>query len=823
MRRLQSAPTRAVQRLPVAVEGQWWRRRAKSMLMLMLVAAVTMWLRPLVTAQPLCRARTVRTGKVFNVIQDVQGDRLYFRSTTTRLIKHPCKKNIALYLGKQVFFTTDNFETSLLPFTIPTSMQVGVPEVTSAHFTGSLLLLVVNHKVYTYDYESNSWNLSLGIKHPVTHVSGDNCCYTGSLFCVDVSNLVFAYFRGDQISQTYIYYSNTGGFSFWKYHYDRQAEIVGSLGGIFHLFSLSQVGMLVVDQGKGMFKYSDHPLNRSLGLSFDYNGTLDIVIAPGQKGILLLWFEKSLLFSRNAGQLVDTVRVKKGEQTLFTSIFEAQITIHNIAVNENELAVITREDNLYYGNLGIVPSSIIKFAHQHIWSEDAALMFRSSGILEILTPLRDTAFAAFDFQKCLLNIQAILMDPDLHVGRCNIEFLKGEFTYRMYTIDMHSQLELTALLIPQPGTSLIPLVMVSNPHSLGFQATFYESGYTSDGNTKYKLDIYLKQQQHWGRTDFNFTSSLKRATMSTLTVDIANKEISCVDIKPLSTLISVGCDLDKKIVIQNTVSACSKGVLDALALQDNYSFIIEKEFYDPGFQGRQSSKDLHVFYSYQQLGCPLLVYYDTPWKPVVELWKKDRFQEVVDAEYVLLEVNGQFSYSYSLTAKSAMCTSQPQNWTTMIKESGGPFFWNRENYVSCHDPNNDAPLRWPDVQYQILGGRTANQIVFSHNNGFYVFYISIVDPYYSYCQLETVFSIYVYGAFPVQLVSAGVVMVLLISSILGSVWLAYMIPRLLRTARGRRMTSFVAQLYGRCKTICQFRASATARTGSKPMGRHRSS
>uniref|UniRef100_A0A8C9HTE9 Cation channel sperm-associated auxiliary subunit delta n=1 Tax=Piliocolobus tephrosceles TaxID=591936 RepID=A0A8C9HTE9_9PRIM len=765
------------------------------MLMLMLVAAVTMWLRPLVTAQPLCHARTVRTGKVFNVIQDVQGDRLYFQSAT-RLIKHPCKKNIALYLGKQVFFTTDNFETSLLPFTIPTSMQVGVPEVTSAHFAGSLLLLVVSHKVYTYDYESNSWNLSLGIKHPVTHVSGDNCCYTGSLFCVDVSNLVFAYFRGDQISQTYIYYSNTGGFSFRK------------PGAVAHACNPSTLGGRVQDQG-GMFKYSDHPLNRSLGLSFDYNGTLDIVIAPGQKGILLLWFEKSLLFSHNAGQLVDTVRVKKGDQTLFTSIFEAPITIHNIAVNENELAVITQEDNLYYGNLGIVPSFIIKFADQHIWSEEAALMFRSSGILEILTPLRDAAFAAFDFQKCLVNIQAILMDPELHVGRCNIELLKGEFTYRMYTIDMHSQLELTALLIPQPGTSLIPLVMVSNPHSLGFQATFYESGYTSDGNTKYKLDIYLKQQQHWGRTDFNFTSSLKRATMSTLTVDIANKEISCVDIKPLSTLISVGCDLDKKIVIQKSLEVRSSRPA--------------WEFYDPSFQGRQSSRDLRVFYSYQQLGCPLLVYYDIPWKPVVELWRKDRFQEVVDTEYVLLEVNGQFSYSYSLTAKSAMCTSQPQNWTTMIKETGGPFVWNRENYVSCHDPNKDAPLRWPDVQYQILGGRTANQIIFSHNNGFYVFYISIVDPYYSYCQLETVFSIYVYGAFPVQLVSPGVVTVLLISSILGSVWLAYMIPRLLCTAHGRRMKRFVAELYGRCKTVFQFRASATARTGTEPLGRHRSS
>ncbi|XP_054959734.1 cation channel sperm-associated auxiliary subunit delta isoform X3 [Pan paniscus] len=761
------------------------------MLMLMLVAAVTMWLRPLVTAQ-LCRSRTVRTGKVFNVIQDVQGDRLYFQPTTTRLIKHPCEKNIALYLGKQVFFTMDNFETSLLPFTIPTSMQVGVPEVTSAHFAGSLLLLVVDQKVYIYDYENNSWSMSLGIKHPVTHVSGDNCCYTGSLFCVHVSNLVFAYFRGDQISQTHIYYSNTGGFSFWKYHYDRQ----------------------------GMFKYSDHPLNRSFGLSFDYNGTLDILIAPGQRGILLLWFENSLLFSHNAGQLVDTVRVKKGDQTLFSSIFEANITIHSIAVTENELAVITREDNLYYGNLGIVPSSIIKFADQYIWSEEVALMFRNPGTLEILTPVRDTAFPAFDFQKCLVNIQALLMDPELHVGKCKIEVLTGEFIYRMYTIDMHSQLELTASLIPQPGTSLIPLVMVSNPHSLGFQATFYENGYTSDGNTKYKLDIFLKQQQHWGRTDSNFTSSLKRATMSTLTVDIANKEISCVDIKPLSTLISVGCDLDKKIVIQNKVTACSMGILDPLTLQDNYSFIIEKEFYHPGFQGQQSSEDLHVFYSYQQLGCPLLVYYDTLWKPVVELWRKDSFQEVIDAEYVLLEVNGQFSYSYSLTAQSAMCTSQPQNWTTMIKEFGGPFFWNRENYVSCHDPNNNAPLRWPDVQYQILGGQTANQIIFGHN-GFYVFYISIVDPYYSYCQLETIFSIYVYGAFPVQLVSAGVVILLIISSILGSVWLAYKTPKLLRTARGRRIKKCATQLCRRCKTVCQFRASATARAGTEPPGRHR--
>ena len=54
---------------------------------------------------------------------------------------------------------------------------------------------------------------------------------------------------------------------------------------------------------QAMFSYSDHPLNRSFGLPFDYNGTLDILIAPGQKGILIFWFEKSLLVSRNAGEI----------------------------------------------------------------------------------------------------------------------------------------------------------------------------------------------------------------------------------------------------------------------------------------------------------------------------------------------------------------------------------------------------------------------------------------------------------------------------------------------------------------------------------------
>ena len=51
-----------------------------------------------------------------------------------------------------------------------------------------------------------------------------------------------------------------------------------------------------------MFSYSDHPLNRSFGLPFDSDRALDILIAPGQKGILIFWSEKNLLVSRNSGE-----------------------------------------------------------------------------------------------------------------------------------------------------------------------------------------------------------------------------------------------------------------------------------------------------------------------------------------------------------------------------------------------------------------------------------------------------------------------------------------------------------------------------------------
>jgi cation channel sperm-associated protein subunit delta len=53
-----------------------------------------------------------------------------------------------------------------------------------------------------------------------------------------------------------------------------------------------------------------------------------------------------------------------------------------------------------------------------------------------------------------------------------------------------------------------------------------------------------------------------------------------------------------------------------------------------------------------------------------------------------------------------------------------------QNYISCHEHNKDMPLRWPNAEYQVLGGKTDNEIIFDQRNGIYIFYLSIVDPYY---------------------------------------------------------------------------------------------
>lgn len=64
------------------------------------------------------------------------------------------------------------------------------------------------------------------------------------------------------------------------------------------------------------------------------------------------------------------------------------------------------------------------------------------------------------------------------------------------------------------------------------------------------------------------------------------------------------------------------------------------------------------------------------------------------AEFVLLEVNGLFTYTYSLTAQMALCRSQPQNWTTILESAGDkrPFAWDREVGFTPLQKGSEQPV-----------------------------------------------------------------------------------------------------------------------------------
>ena len=68
--------------------------------------------------------------------------------------------------------------------------------------------------------------------------------------------------------------------------------------------------------------------------------------------------------------------------------------------------------------------------------------------------------------RCLPAPAHLMRRIDLRGVSAQVELLQGEFDNRMYSIDMNSKLQLTALMIPRPGRSPVPLVRPPPPDAI---------------------------------------------------------------------------------------------------------------------------------------------------------------------------------------------------------------------------------------------------------------------------------------------------------------------------------------------------------------------
>nr|XP_009921661.1 PREDICTED: LOW QUALITY PROTEIN: cation channel sperm-associated protein subunit delta [Haliaeetus albicilla] len=84
----------------------------------------------------------------------------------------------------------------------------------------------------------------------------------------------------------------------------------------------------------------------------------------------------------------------------------------------------------------------------------------------------------------------------------------------------------------------------------------------------------------------DFCDSIHDGEMSTVTVDIPDNAVSCIDAAPLTALVAV--------------TACDKGLIQEAGLRNNFNI----------------QQDDHIKYNFTNLGCPLLVHYKNPWMPL---------------------------------------------------------------------------------------------------------------------------------------------------------------------------------------------------------------
>nr|XP_005989903.1 PREDICTED: cation channel sperm-associated protein subunit delta isoform X1 [Latimeria chalumnae] len=438
-----------------------------------------------------------------------------------------------------------------------------------------------------------------------------------------------------------------------------------------------------------------------------------------------------------------------------------------------------------------IEAFFVKIVNLSVVYDDSLLWLNEASNAILIDPIVDPKIGSIDFHHCHFNTQKKLTEVRGSLMSCPVQFLNSHFYAGFdevtFYIDMFDKLQLSAEFIPKPATAAFPLVMVTKPQLVAFDARMVENGRTPNGNKKYLVVIKLEQQQFTVGTEEGFHESSREGGLCTLTLDVLNKGIFCKDVPAVKAVINVGCPPGKHIRVLRNVTGCDKGKFSQAMLQNNFTYEIHKKIYDPKFLGRTAvaNKSLWVTYDFAALGCPLYLYHEKPWVPVLELWKGKEFVEFVNAEFVLFEIYGVHDYEYTLSVKEAGCISEPQNWTTMLNDQRTPdphTAWTRMNYQNCHKETSlSMPVVSPNSKYQVLGGKlkTKNTLHFQKHSGFYVFKVIVVDPFYSYCDLSTTFSVYVYGTLPPPMYPPHLILAMFLSIIFVTILLGFVIPMVL--------------------------------------------
>ncbi|XP_071838478.1 cation channel sperm-associated auxiliary subunit delta-like isoform X3 [Apostichopus japonicus] len=688
-----------------------------------------------------------------------------------RVFHHPCREDVAIFCKDGFAYLKASSEEVLESFVFPEGFLKNkslAVQTAAFSFCSDLLFFILQGDLFSFHYRSRNFP-QVPLDVDVTNVE-TSCCCVEQCYDTAVDEVVVVWNGLVNTSSHQFYLSQDGGLTFNMQKIKMPAE--GLIHNAHFLHSHGCIGFLVkLSSSVAQFFY--HTFSHSggihlKGLEQTFIGSLSSVSVGAGDGEILLWDEERLRYSANGGQsFLPVYQMSSSGSEIVDNYYSSEKRPFQILSDGSDTFVVRNyEGEIFFGKAGITPS-LIKPSNVSSQMNNSVVV--SS---EMLYPLEK--YSSNCKQECSTfclcstgNICPYTNSED-HATFSKHQALMITQLRPVYYLDIGMTMVLDVHYLPEPWMEDEFIVSVENPSiiSTHTDVTVGEAVDTGVMETNLAINISLVAS---GLPDGERESA---RGMSNIKVSVIYPNPACMAQTSKTTRIVAGCPSYKQIRVRRTVEVteCEN--------MKYHQYTIPRDVYDRHYlQGTGPETDwgdLEVMYDYWKLGCPHPVYYGFIYKPVLELYEHDVFKEVITADFVLTEANGIYNYGYTETADTAGCKRRPQSWLLMLQQqfTVDPYTaWTRENYISCHSPEQGAESYDPSQPYEVLSNNTTNGIKFSQYNGIYVFNITVLDPDYSFCQLETQFAVEVFGAFPkselpalrIMMITCGLGLIALIS------------------------------------------------------------
>ncbi|XP_064639389.1 cation channel sperm-associated auxiliary subunit delta-like isoform X2 [Lineus longissimus] len=585
------------------------------------------------------------------------------------LLHHDCIDDLTLFVGKDgVFISKDNFKT------VAKTEQVAAEDyfepVTRAVLVNNHTLFIAGGKVVVYDVYKKSVKLANGIHddEEVTDISSFHCCAQTTQWCSDLSNVVLAYNRHENVSEFFL--SVDGGLTFTEKPLPN--EFSGRIYGVIVTIAYQSIRILIKTGNKASVLVSGYAGTLpTLSITpFRVMGDdINMVQVNSAYGSLLIWDEHVLYFTPNAGQTAMEVVLHQHEKSNSSYFFEEGETIRQIiSTSDGNFAFLTTEMNLFYGREGFTTEAIKIFDHGKDISDETTIAFTDNGDLLILTP-SNTINIHPVFQTQTIYIKDVVNRFRPQLKNCPLQILSGDHHQDVLYLDNGEDLALQAQLTRTRVENKI-IISATNPGVVAVKTVYTKKSQHNEFTDSFKTTLTQKATQLEQHAAGGLTSIRTCSVKSSLT---------CNKNPELVTHVSVGCRPTKSIRVRQARTRCD--------IMKNFTYTIPADKYDPNYMDGKATKPKTLTYDYALLGCPLTVFHMESIIPTVDLYDGNKFLSEVKADYVVYEIHGRNTYNFTVKHADINCLRKPQTWRDMRLKRPGldpGLHWNRMNYCGCN-------------------------------------------------------------------------------------------------------------------------------------------